>query len=56
MVFIISANEGLFELYRLINEKGMTIDQVTNAVDIDIHKPPYMEGLYEQAKDEVDKM
>jgi predicted DNA-binding protein YlxM (UPF0122 family) len=44
------------KLYRLMKEKGMNIEQVVNAVDIAIHKLPYMEGLYKQLKDEVDKM
>ena len=34
----------------------MTIEQVVNAVDIAIHKLPYMESLYKQLKDEVDKL
>jgi hypothetical protein len=34
----------------------MTIEKVVNAVDIDIYKLPYMESLYRQAKDELDKM
>src|SRR5215212_698768 len=33
-------------LYRLMKEKGMSIEQVVNAADIDIHKLPYMESLY----------
>ncbi len=40
----------------LINEKHMSIDQVVNAVQIAIHKLPYMENLYRQAKDEAEKM
>jgi hypothetical protein len=44
------------KLYRLMKEKGMSIEQVVNAVEIAIHKLPYMEGLYKQLKDEVDKM
>ena len=42
------------KLYQMMKEKGMTIDQVTNAVDIDIHKLPYMEDLYKQVTHEVD--
>jgi predicted RNase H-like nuclease (RuvC/YqgF family) len=34
----------------------MGIEQVVNAVDIAIHKLPYMENLYRQAKDEAEKM
>jgi hypothetical protein len=34
----------------------MSIEQVANLVDIAIHKLPYMESLYKQVKDEVDKL
>jgi hypothetical protein len=34
----------------------MSIENGVNTIDIDIHKLPYMESLYKQAKDEVDKM
>jgi hypothetical protein len=34
----------------------MSVDQVVSSVDIAIHKFPYMESLYEQVKDQVDKM
>ena len=34
----------------------MSIEQVVNAVDIAIHKLPYMESLYGQVKEQVDKM
>jgi hypothetical protein len=44
------------KLYRLMKEKGMTIENVVNAVEIAIHKLPYMEGLYKQVKDEVEKL
>ncbi len=45
------------KLYKqLVKERGMSIEQVVNAVEIAIYKLPYMESLYEQAKDEVDKM
>ena len=48
---------GLFlKLYRLIKERGMTIENVVNAVEIAIHKLPYMDGLYKQVKDEVEKL
>jgi septal ring factor EnvC (AmiA/AmiB activator) len=48
---------GLFlKLYRLMKEKGMSIDQVVNAVEIAIHKLPYMESLYGQVKDQVERM
>jgi DNA-binding CsgD family transcriptional regulator len=52
-------DEGLgafLKLYRLMKEKGMSIEQVINAVEIAIHKLPHMESLYKQAKDEVDKL
>ncbi len=44
------------KLYRLMKEKGMTIENVVNAVEIAIHKLPYMEGLYEQVKEQVERM
>ena len=34
----------------------MTTDHVTNAVEIDIHKLPYMEDLYKQVIHEVDNL
>ena len=34
----------------------MTIDQIVNVVEIAIHKLPYMESLYGQAKDQAEKM
>lgn len=34
----------------------MSIEQVVNVVDIAIHKLPYMESLYEQVTDQIDKM
>jgi hypothetical protein len=44
------------KLYQLMKEKGMSIDQVVNAVDTAIHRLPYMENLYEQVTDQIDKM
>jgi hypothetical protein len=45
------------KLYKqLIKQRGMSVEQVVNAVEIAIHKLPYMETLYRQIKDEVDKM
>ena len=44
------------KLYRLIKEKSMSIEQVANVVEIAIHKLPYMESLYKQVNDEVDKL
>jgi predicted DNA-binding protein YlxM (UPF0122 family) len=47
----------VLKLYKeLIKKRHMSIEQVANAVDIAIHKLPYMESLYRQAKDEADKM
>jgi DNA-binding CsgD family transcriptional regulator len=47
----------VWKLYqRLVKKNGMSIEQVVNAVEIAIHKLPYMETLYRQIKDEVDKM
>jgi predicted nucleic acid-binding Zn-ribbon protein len=34
----------------------MSIEQVANAVEIAIHKLPYIESLYKQAKDEAENM
>jgi hypothetical protein len=39
-----------------MKEKDMSIDQVVNAVEIAIHKLPYMESLYRQAEDQAEKM
>jgi transcriptional regulator with XRE-family HTH domain len=44
------------KLYRLMKENGMSIEQVVNAVDIAIHKLSYIESLYEQVKDQAEKM
>jgi hypothetical protein len=44
------------KLYRLMKEKDMNIEQVVNAVDIAIHKLPYMENLYREVKDQAEKM
>ena len=44
------------KLYKeLIKERDMSIEKVVNAVDIAADKLPYMESLYKQVKDEVDK-
>ena len=40
----------LLKLFRLIKEKGMSIEQIVNAVEIDIHRLPYMGSLYKQIK------
>jgi septal ring factor EnvC (AmiA/AmiB activator) len=39
-----------------MKEKCMSIEQGINAVDIAVNRLPYMESLYEQVKDQVDKM
>jgi len=39
-----------------MKEKDMSMEQVVNAVEIAIHKLPYMENLYGQVKDEVNKL
>jgi septal ring factor EnvC (AmiA/AmiB activator) len=47
----------LWKLYKeLIKKRRMSIEQVVNAVEIAIHKLPYMESLYRQAKDQAEKM
>ena len=47
----------LWKLYQqLIKKRGMSKAQVVNVVDIAIHKLPYMESLYRQAKDQAEKM
>jgi hypothetical protein len=47
----------VWKLYqRLVKKNGMSIGQVVNVVDTAIHKLPYMETLYKQLKDEVEKM
>jgi hypothetical protein len=48
---------ALWKLYKeLIKKKRMSIEQVANVIEIAIDKLPYMESLYEQVKDQVDKM
>src|SRR5215213_4953002 len=45
------------KLFRqLIKEKGMSVEQVVNFIDIASNRLPYMESLYEQAKEQVDKL
>ena len=47
----------VLKLYKeLIKKRGMSKEQVAKVVDIAIHKLPYMENLYKQLKDEVDKL
>ena len=47
---------GFLKLYWLMKKKGMSIEQVVNAVYAAIHKLPYIENLYEQVKEQVEKM
>jgi DNA-binding CsgD family transcriptional regulator len=46
-----------WKLYRqLIKQRGMSIENVMNDIDISIHKLPYMESLYKQVTNEVDNL
>lgn len=48
---------SFFKLYKeLIIKRGMTIERVANIVEIALDKLPYMETLYEQAKNETDRL
>jgi predicted HTH domain antitoxin len=48
---------SLWKLYQqLVKQRGMNISQITNIVEIAIHKLPFMETLYGQAKDQAEKM
>jgi hypothetical protein len=48
---------SLLKLYdELALKRGMTKEQIANVVEISLHKLPYMESLYEQAKREVDRL
>jgi predicted transcriptional regulator len=48
---------SFLKLYReLIKKRHMSIEKVANVVEIAIHRLPYMETLYKQLKDEVDKL
>ena len=47
----------LVELYQnLMKNRGMSIEQVVNAVDTAANKLPYMEDLHRQVKEEVDDL
>ena len=50
----------LSSLLKLFDElavnRGMSIEHIANVVEISLHKLPYMEGLYDQAKREVDRL
>jgi hypothetical protein len=46
-----------WKLYQqLVKKKGMSIEQVVNAVDIAVNRLPHIETLYLQAEDEAEKM
>ena len=48
---------SLCKLYEeLVVKRGMSIEQVANSVDIDLNRLPYIEGLYQKAKQETDRM
>jgi transposase len=48
---------SLCKLYEeLVVKRGMSIEQIDNIVDIALHKLPYIEGLFEIAKREADRM
>jgi predicted DNA-binding protein YlxM (UPF0122 family) len=48
---------SLCKLYEeLVVKRGMSIEQVANIVDLALHKLPYMEGLFEIAKKEAERM
>jgi hypothetical protein len=47
---------AFLKLYRLMKEKGVSIEQVVNAVYDAIHKLPYIENLYEQVKEQIHNM
>ena len=50
----------LSSLLKLFDElavnRGMSIEQIANVVEISLHKLPNMESLYDQAKREVEKI
>ena len=47
----------LCKLYEeLVIKRGMSIEQVANSVEIALNRLPYMEGLFEIAKNEADRM
>jgi transposase len=47
----------VWKLYqRLVKKKCISIEQVVNVVEIAIHRLPYMENLYQQSKDQAEKM
>jgi hypothetical protein len=40
----------------LARNRGMSIEQIANVVEISLHKLPNMESLYDQAKREVERL
>ncbi len=50
----------LSSLLKLFDElavnRGMSIEQIANVVEISLHKLPYKESLYDQVKREVDRL
>jgi hypothetical protein len=50
----------LSSLLKLFDElalnRGMSIEHIANVVEISLHKLPYMESLYDQAKREVERL
>jgi hypothetical protein len=47
----------VLKLYtELIKKRRISIEQVANTLEIAIHKLPYMESLYRQAKDQAEQM
>jgi transposase len=47
----------LCKLYEeLVVKRGMSIEQVANSVDIALYRLPHIEGIYQKAKQEADRM
>jgi predicted transcriptional regulator len=48
---------SFWKLYKqLVKQRGMGIEQVVNVIDTSVHRLPYMESLYIQAKNETQNM
>jgi DNA-binding CsgD family transcriptional regulator len=47
---------AFLKLYRLMKEIGISIEQAVSAIYAAIHKLPYIENLYEQVKEQVERM
>jgi hypothetical protein len=61
LVSLYSRTQGeLSSLLKLFDElvvkRRMSIEQIARVVEISLHRLPYMESLYEQAKREVDRL